>query len=178
MIEKIMKRLKRFTINELELISGVNCSNIIREFLKLGKLKTCGNFYEYVEFKTCDFEIVTSSEVVLKEILIKDAIEMFLKSYAKPNCKTWTVKTYISIFKTNILPYFKNSKLNDLDLDAVLEFYEWLKSKRLSDLRTKNTMALLNQLLHYFQDLGVIDKRCEFKVQRIGSRKTKQRNVI
>ncbi len=66
--------------------------------------------------------------------------------------------------------------LNDLDLDKILEFYEWLRGQ--SDLRTKNTMALLNQLIHYFQELGVIDKLCEFRVQRIDSRKSKLRNVI
>lgn len=178
MIEKIAKRLKRFTQKELELIAGFECGDIIAEMLKNGKLKICGNYYEYVEPKVENFKIVVSNEVAPSEITVKQAVEIFLKNYATPNCKTWTVKTYISIFKTNILPYFKNKLLNDLDLDEILKFYEWLKNKNLSDLRTKNTMALLNQLLHYFQVLGVIDERCKFKVQRIDSRKSKLRNVI
>lgn len=178
MIEKIAKRLKRFSLKEFELIAGVECGDKIAEMVANGKLKICGKYYEYVEPKVENFRIVTSNDVVPSEITVKKAIEIFLRNYATPNCKTWTVKTYISIFKTNILPYFKNKLLNDLDLDKILEFYEWLKNKNLSDLRTKNTMALLNQLLHYFQELGVIDERCKFKVQRIDSRKSKLRNMI
>lgn len=178
MIEKIAKRLKRFTLSEIELIVGFECINLIETLIKEGKLKVCGKYYEYIEPKIENFKIVSSDGTKERQISIQEAVGIFLKHYAEPNCKTWTVKTYISIFKTNILPYFKNRMLNDLDLDGILEFYEWLKSKNLSELRTKNTMALLNQLIHYFQGLGMIDRRCEFSVQRIDSRKSNLRNVI
>lgn len=178
MLEKIMKRLKRFSLSELELIADCDCKMAVCEFIGSGKLKTCGDFYEYIEPKAESLKIMSLGKLEIKEISFHKAVEIFLEQYVEPNCKIWTKKTYISIFKTNILPYFKNQNLNDLDLDTVLEFYDWLKRKCLSDLRTKNTMALLNQLVHYFQDLGVIDRRCEFKVQRLDSRKSKLRNVI
>ena len=39
--------------------------------------------------------------------------------------------------------------------------------KGLKPRRIKNTMALLNQLIKYYQNLGVIEKTCNFQVKRL-----------
>ncbi len=49
MIEKIVKRLKRFTLVEIELIAGIDCSDLINTLIKESKIKVCGKFYKYVE---------------------------------------------------------------------------------------------------------------------------------
>lgn len=93
--------------------------------------------YEYVEELPESYKIEYFKEGKSVELTIYEAIKIFLKRYAEPNCKPWTFKTYVSIFKTNIIPYFKDGLLNDLDLDAVLDYYIWLKKKKLSPQRTK-----------------------------------------
>lgn len=47
------------------------------------------------------------------------------------------------------------------------EFYYYCKNRNLSSRELKNTLALLNQLIKYFQNLGVIDKTCNFQVRRL-----------
>lgn len=177
-ILKLAKRLKTFTLSELELIADCDCKIIVLELLKEGSLQTWNEMYEYVEPAEDGCKIIQFGTIAQIEITMPDAIKLFLKRYAEPNCKKWTLKTYISIFNTNIIPYFRNKLLNDLNLDDVLDYYIWLKNRRLSAQRTKNTMALLNQLVHYFQEKGVIDRRCDFKVQRIDSKKSQLKNVI
>ncbi len=167
MLEKLAKRLKRFRLDEVEFILEKDCQKEVLNLLKQGKLCLHGDVYEYLSERNQAYKISYFELKGETQINVAQAVEIFLKNHVEHNCKEWTKKTYISIFKTNILPYFKGSMLSELEMKDILEFNEWLKSKQLSDLRTKNTMALLNQLFKYFQNQGVIDKRCEFVVRRI-----------
>lgn len=177
-ILKLAKRLQTFKLNEIELIADADCKVIVQELFKEGYLQICNEMYQYVEPPEDGCRIIQFGVVAQVDITIPEAIKIFLKRYAEPQCKKWTFKTYISIFNTNIIPYFRDKLLNELDLDEVLKYYIWLKNRRLSAQRTKNTMALLNQLIHYFQERGLIDRRCDFKVQRIDSKKSPLRNII
>ena len=54
----------------------------------------------------------------------------------------------------------------------IQEFYDFCKGRNLPPKVLKNTLALLNQMIKYFQNLGIIDRTCNFQVRRL-SDKTK-----
>ena len=42
-----------------------------------------------------------------------------------------------------------------------------MKLNNISERRIKNVLALFNQIIKYFQDNGIIDRTCVFKVKRV-----------
>lgn len=97
----------------------------------------------------------------------EEAVNTFIECYAKKHCKKRTYETYESIFRGNITPFFREYCLNNINQELVIAFYKKCKSSKLGTRRLKNTMTLLNQLIKYFQNLGVIDKSCNFQVRRL-----------
>ncbi len=96
-----------------------------------------------------------------------EAVNLFIENYAKKHCKKRTYETYESIFRVNITPFFREYCLNNITQELVIEFYKKCKSRQLGTRRLKNTMALLNQLIKYFQNLGIIGRTCNFQVKRL-----------
>ena len=134
-----------------------------------GKIVLEQDLYKYVEdqINNLEFGILISTLNNKKAINLEDAINYFLKNYVEEFCKKETVHQYKTIFKIHILPYFKNKSLNELKNNNILEFYEFCKNRGLQPRRIKNILALLNQLIKYFQNIGVIDKSCNFQVRRL-----------
>ena len=52
-------------------------------------------------------------------------------------------------------------------LNLIKSFYVECKNRNLCAKRIKNTLTLLNQLLKYYQNRGIISKKCVFEVKRI-----------
>lgn len=175
MLEKIAKRLKRFTLDEISLYVETDSQNQLNSLIEKRLLAFDGKFYEYIESKNSDLKIIKFSDVK-SDLYAQQAVKIFITDYAKQNCSEWSQKTYVSIFNTNILPFFKGKLLSDITIDDVANFNKFLENKGLSDYRIKNSLMLLNQLLHYFQEKGVIPKTCDFKVRRLN--KTKNEKVI
>jgi hypothetical protein len=64
----------------------------------------------------------------------------------------------------------KNKNLNDITCNDIHEFYYFCKSRNLPPKVLKNTLALLNQMIKYFQNLGIIDRTCNFQVRRLSDK--------
>ena len=90
-----------------------------------------------------------------------------MKNYVKEYCKFETYRNYRSIFNFNILPYLKGYFLNNIGTDEIKAVYNACLLRGLKPRRIKNTMALLNQLIKYFQNLGIIENTCNFQVKRL-----------
>ena len=90
-----------------------------------------------------------------------------MKNYVKEYCKIETYRNYRSIFNFNILPYLNGYFLNNIGTDEIKAVYNSCLLKGLKPRRIKNTMALLNQLIKYFQNLGIIERTCNFQVKRL-----------
>jgi len=135
--------------------------------LNEGKIVFEQGLYKYVETSSkINFGIfVTTANK--QELSFEEAVNVFIENYAKEHCRKRTHETYESIFRVNITPFFRNYFLNDITQELVIEFYRKCKSRQLGTRRLKNTMALLNQLIKYFQNLGVIDRNCNFQVRRL-----------
>lgn len=166
-IEKLAKHLKEFTLDEIEMIAECNCKTELEHLLNGDKIVFEQGLYKYVEESTkIDFGmfVITNNK---RELSFEEAVNIFIEDYAKKHCKKRTYETYESIFRVNITPFFRKYCLNNITQDLVIEFYKKCKSRQLGTRRLKNTMTLLNQLIKYFQNLGVIDKSCNFQVRRL-----------
>lgn len=171
-ILKLAKNLKEFTLEDISMLAECDCEMELKELLKAQKIEFKNGIYKYVEKKFFEFGVFTVQKNNSKKLLFEVAVQDFLENYAKQNCTHQTYKTYISLFKNNILPFFIEQNLNDLTNGDIVEFYKNCTQRHLGIRRLKNTLALLKQLIKYFQNQGVIDRKCIFQVRRL-SEKTK-----
>lgn len=166
-IEKLAKHLKEFTLDEIEMIAECDCKTELERILNRGKLVFEQGLYKYVEESTkTDFGIFVTFNNN-QNISFEEAVNIFIEDYAKKHCRKRTYETYESIFKINIIPFFRKYFINDITPELVIKFYKNCKNRQLGIRRLKNTLALLNQMIKYFQNLGVIGKKCVFQVKRL-----------
>ena len=167
-IEKLAKHLKEFTLDEIEMIAECDCKTELEHLLNEGKLVFEQDLYKYIETDNIiEYGIFTTQENYNPQLKFKDAVDGFIENYAKKHCKQRTYETYESIFRVNIIPYFKNIFIQDISQETVIRFYKCCRRRCLGERRLKNTLALLNQMIKYFQNLGIIDRTCNFQVKRL-----------
>ena len=167
-IEKLARHLKEFTLDEIEMIAECGCKTELEHLLNEGKIVFEQGLYKYIEKEDAlEYGIFATQENYNSQLKFKDAVIYFIENYAKKHCKQRTYETYESIFRVNIIPYFKNMFIQDISQETIIRFYKCCRRRCLGERRLKNTMALLNQLIKYYQNLGVIEKTCNFQVKRL-----------
>lgn len=170
-IEKLARHLKEFTLDEIEMIAECDCKTELERLLNVGKLIFEQGLYKYQEEKTMQEFIICTKQVINYQIITIDAaINYFLENYVKNNCKLNTYRRYRRMLKYYIAPFFKNKNLNDITCNDIHEFYYFCKDRKLPPKVLKNTLALLNQMVKYFQNLGIIDRTCNFQVRRLSDK--------
>ena len=170
-IEKLARHLKEFTLDEIEMIAECGCKAELERLLNVGKLVFEQGLYKYKEEKPKQEYIICAKQTTNYQIIIFDAaINYFLENYAKNNCKYNTFRKYKTTLKYNINPFFKDKNLNDITCADIQEFYYFCKGRNLPPKVLKNTLALLNQMIKYFQNLGIIDRTCNFQVRRLSNK--------
>lgn len=170
-IEKLAKHLKEFTLDEIEMIAECDCKTELAHLLIGNKLVFEQGLYKYQEEKPKqEFIICTKQTTNYQVITINAAIEYFLENYVKNNCKYNTFRKYRGILKHHISPFFRNKNLNDITCVDIQKFYYFCKGRNLPPKVLKNTLALLNQMIKYFQNLGIIDRTCNFQVRRLSDK--------
>lgn len=165
-IERLARHLKEFTLDEINMIAECDCKTELEHLLNSNKLVFEQGLYNYI-FKIPEsykITIVPNNRQIIK---FEQAVEYFLDNYAKINCTKRTYETYESIFRTLIVPFFRGKILNDITNLDIENFYNYCVERHLQPRRLKNTLTQLNQLIKYFQTLGVIDKTCVFQVKRL-----------
>ncbi len=169
-IEKLAKHLKEFTLDEIEMIAECDCKTVLEHLLNSSKIVFEQGAYKYIEKPSIDYQVVVASKANNVSLNFETAVKYFLENYAKKRCTKRTYETYESIFRVNILPFFKNKNLENLTNEDIKIFYQRCKNRNLGVKRLKNTLAQLNQLIKYFQELGVIDRKCSFQVKRVSDK--------
>ena len=170
-IEKLAKHLKEFTLDEINMIAECDCNNKLEHLLNSNKIMFKQGLYKYREEKLKqEFIICTKQATNFKIITFDFATNYFLENYTKNNCKYSTFRKYRSSLKYHILPFFRDKMLNDITCNDIQKFYYFCKNRNLSPKVLKNTLALLNQIIKYFQNLGVIDRTCNFQVRRLSNK--------
>ena len=170
-IEKLARHLKEFTLDEIEIIAECDVKTELEQLLNENKLVFEQGLYKYKEEKLKQEFIICAKQTTNYQVITIDtAIEYFLENYVKNNCKLNTYRKYRGILKHHIFPFFKNKNLNDITCNDIQEFYYFCKGRNLPPKVLKNTLALLNQMIKYFQNLGIIDRTCNFQVRRLSDK--------
>ena len=167
-IEKLAKHLKEFTLNEINMIAECDCKTELERLLNEGKIVFEQGLYKYKEnINSENYEIFITSNKNIQNISSKDAFERFLNDYVKNNCKPQTYKRYSSVIKYHLLPYFKNKYLAEICNNDIRELFNEYKLKKLPPKTIRNNLSLLNQIIKYYQNLGIINRKCVFQVRRL-----------
>ena len=167
-IEKLAKHLREFTLDEIEMLAEADLKTELEHLLNEGKIVFEQDHYKYIErIGILEYGIFAPQDNHNPQLKFKDAVVGFIDNYAKKHCKQRTYETYESIFRVNIIPYFKNMFIQDISQETIIRFYKCCRRRCLGEMRLKNTMALLNQLIKYYQNLGIIEKTCNFQVKRL-----------
>ena len=167
-IEKLAKHLKEFTLNEINMIAECDCETELEYLLNSNKICFEQGLYKYKEnINSENYEIFITSNRNIQNISSKDAFERFLNDYVKNNCKLETYKRYSSVIKYHLLPYFKNKNLAEICNNDIKELFNEYKLKKLPPKTIRNNLSLLNQIIKYYQNLGIIDRKCVFQVRRL-----------
>lgn len=170
-IEKLARHLKEFTLEDIEMIAECDCKTELERLLNEDKLIFEQGLYKYQEEKLKQEFIICTKQTINYQVITFDAaINYFLENYVKKNCKYSTFIRYRTVLKLHVYPFFKKKNLNDLACKDVQDFYYFCKNRKLPPKVLKNTLALLNQMIKYFQNLGIIDRTCNFQVRRLSDK--------
>lgn len=105
-IEKLAKRLREFTLDEIEMIAEANVETELERLLNEGKIVFEQGLYKYVEkAEIIDYAIFSTENLTDEPLNFETAVKYFLEKYAKISCTKRTYETYESIFRINILPF-------------------------------------------------------------------------
>ena len=166
-IEKLVKHLKEFTLDEIEMIAEVDCKMAIKQLLNEHKIVFKNEKYYFIEQEISNYGVFTPQNRKEDNLEFKNAVNDFIEKYVKKSCKKTTLKYYNSTFKFYIIPFFKNKDLADIGIEDIKMFYKKCLNLKLKPRRIKNTLALLNQLIKYYQNSGMIERKCVFQVKRL-----------
>lgn len=165
-IEKLAKHLKEFTLDEIEMIAECDCKTELERLLNEDKIVFEQDVYKYIGIcNTENYEVFIIQKGIDKNIQVEIAFDDFLNKYVKLNCKKSTYIRYRSVIKYNLLPYFGCKILNEICNDDIKKLYLEYKSRNLPPKTIRNNLSLLNQIIKYYQNLGVIDRKCVFQVR-------------
>lgn len=178
-IEKLAKRLKEFTLDEIEMIAEANVETELERLLNEGKIAFEQGSYKYVEkVEIIDYAIFSAEASDDEPLNFETAVKFFLEKYAKTACTKRTYETYESIFRINILPFFRGKIIQEITIDDIKAFYVSCKTRNLGHRRLKNTLTQLNQLLKYCKSQGLVSKCCSFQVKRLNEKNEFSMNRI
>lgn len=178
-IEKLAKRLREFTLDEIEMLAEANVETELERLLNEGKISFEQGLYKYVEkAEIIDYAIFSTENLTNKPLNFETAVKFFLEKYAKTTCTKRTYETYESIFRINILPFFRGKFVQKITIDDIKTFYASCKNRNLGHRRLKNTLTQLNQLLKYCKSQGLVSKCCSFQVKRLNEKNKFSMNRI
>ena len=170
-IEKLAKRLREFTLDEIEMIAETDVKTELEHLLNEGKIVFEQGLYKYVEkVEIIDYAIFSAESLTDEPLNFETAVKYFLEKYAKISCTKRTYETYESIFRINILPFFRGKQVQEITIDDIKAFYTSCKTRNLGHRRLKNTLTQLNQLLKYCKSQGLVSKCCSFQVKRLNEK--------
>ena len=179
-ILKVAKRLKTFTLDDIVMFCEIDPTIAERFLQRSENIKPVGNKFEYVEAaKTEDkFKIIDKNiQCKNSDITVVQACEMFL-DLKQQTLTEQSFQAYKTFIYSKIIPYFKDFLLKDITTQDAHNFKKYLQENKVSEPRIKNILALLNQIIRYFQNKGYIDKTCIFEVKRIADIPKREKQIL
>ena len=179
-ILKVAKRLKTFTLDDIVMFCEIDAVTAGKFLQKSENIKSCGDKFEYIETtRVKDKFMIIDKNIPSKksDITVVAACEMFLEIKQK-SLTEMSFQAYKTFVCSKIIPYFKRFILKDLTIQDIQNFKKYLQENKVSERRIKNVLALLNQIIKYFQNEGYINKTCVFEVKRIADIPKRQIQIL
>lgn len=179
-ILKVAKRLKTFTFEDIVMFCEISSETAEKFINESENIKLIGNKFEYVEtLKAEDKFIVIDKNIPSKnsDITVLAGCELFLEIKQKTLTEA-SFQAYKTFVYSKIIPYFKKFRLKDITIQDIQNLKKYLQENKISERRIKNILALLNQIIKYFQNEGYIDKSCVFEVKRIADIPKRQIQIL
>ena len=153
-IEKLAKRLKEFTLDEIEIIAECDCKAELEQLLNEGKIVFEQGQYKYVEKQEAKtFELYPKPELKINQkVLFQDIALSYITN--KKLTKD-TLKGYKSQLKYNILPYFGDIQISKITYEMIVDFMQKMKEKY-KPKTASNGVTLLGSILKYAFEQGYI----------------------
>ena len=153
-IEKLVRHLKEFTLDEIEMIAECDCKTELEHLLNAGKIVFEQWVYKYgdkQEAKT--FELYPKPTFRKnKSLLFNDLAQGYI---ANRKLTKDTLKGYKSQLKYNILPYFGDIQINKITYEMIVDFMQIMKEKY-KPKTASNGVTLLGSILKYAFEQGYI----------------------
>ena len=142
-IEKLVRHLKEFTLDEIEMIAECDCKTALEHLLNEGKIAFEQGLYKYVEKIEKTFSLFEKPELKNEKILFKDMAEYYItnRSLSKN-----TLKGYKSLLKYNLLPNFGEKYLDEITYAMIVDFMQRMK-ERYRPKTASNAVTLLGSIL-------------------------------
>lgn len=179
-ILKVAKRLKTFTLEDIAMFCEIDTNTAGTFLQKSENIKPCGNKFEYIEtaktedkFKIIDKNIPSKNS----DITVIEACKIFM-NIKRRTLTEMSFQAYKTFVYSKIVPYFKKYLLKDVRIQDIQNFRQYLQENKISERRIKNVLALLNQIIKYFQNEGYIDKTCIFEVKKIADIPKRQIQIL
>ena len=179
-ILKVAKRLKTFTLEDIVMFCDIDMDTANKFIHDSVNIKPLENKFEYIEtIKTEDKFRIVDKNIPSKnsDITVVAACELFLEVKQKTLTET-SFQAYKTFVYSKIIPHFKKFQLKDITIQDIQKFKKYLQENKVSERRIKNILALLNQIIKYFQNEGYIDKTCVFEVKRIADIPKRQIQIL
>ena len=124
----------------------------VKERDEYGRIKKYGFVYSksYLEVKRKREEILKSikkEKIIHEKTTFTDSINLWFNT--KILLKDSSYTNYYSIINSKIIPFFKDSKISELNEEKIIEFINYLKMQNLSNKRIKDILLILKQFLYY-----------------------------
>ena len=166
-ILKIMKGLNTFSQDDIIIMADIyenEASKIIAELVKEEKIISVGDKYKYlnkISDRKTTLQLVEKPEIKVNQnnnINFKQAAEYFLVNYASINCTPSTFKTYASIIKVHLTPFFGKMNLKDITQKEIKEFIDLKQKQYVSNKRINNSVTLFGNIFNKFKEWGFISE--------------------
>ncbi len=153
-IEKLVKHLKEFTLDEIEMIAECDCKTELEHLLNRGKIVFEQGLYKYIEVsKEKTFELYPQPTFRKKKSLL---FNYLAQDYlANRKLTKDTLKGYKSLLKYNILPYFGKIQISKITYKMIVDFMHKMKEKY-KPKTASNGVTLLGSILKYAFEQGYI----------------------
>ena len=124
-IEKLMRGLKTFTLDEIEMLTEINIEEILLKMVKIGTLEKNGDEYTYLKkIEKSGILLKAIPANIKKEINISfiDGVELFFEDCLKKNLAPSTLRTYKYIINSHLVPFFKRTDVNVITAKSIENF--------------------------------------------------------
>lgn len=158
-VMNIIKGLNIFSVDDFIVMTGLDedeADRILADLVQEGKIVKLGSEYRYLNRNSSDkFSLIlkekaTSVIAERNNITFLQASECFLTNHAFKNCSPTTFKTYKSIIKHHLNPFFGKMQLKNIIKNDIEQFMELKNKERMPHKRLHKCISLFGFMFKKF----------------------------